>query len=121
MWRRRREELAIAIVAAALTVPITIWSDWRLSQRQEDTSKELTEQQERNEQMRTEQQEILENLRFVRERAGQPVLPKPFASFNLASTSLSGLDLSCSDTDPAARCTDLTDAILRDANCDPPT
>jgi uncharacterized protein YjbI with pentapeptide repeats len=93
------------LIVAILALVAAFVLDNRIAARQEAT-----------EDRRVEQQEILENLRFVRDRAEDPVSFKPFQYMQLAGANLSGLNLGCEATIPTtASCTDLQNANLKGA------
>jgi uncharacterized protein YjbI with pentapeptide repeats len=94
--------MARDIFIALLAVGVTFTLDTRIATRQE-----------RAENSRAELQEALENIRFVRERSGDPASIKPFGAIQLSGANLSGLDLGC-ETRPATNCATFENAKMQD-------
>src|SRR3712207_4546296 len=101
-FRQYGSEIVRDIFIALLAVGVTFTLDNRIATRQEQA-----------EDRRAEQQEVLENIRFVRERSGDPASIKPFVAIQLNEANLSGLALGC-ETPGAENCATFLDASMRE-------
>ncbi|WP_091448675.1 pentapeptide repeat-containing protein [Geodermatophilus poikilotrophus] len=96
--------MARDVLVALLAVGVTFTLDSRIATRQEQADER-----------RAAQQEALENLRFVRDRAGDPVSIKPFNGIRLHEANLSGLALGCEEPQ-APNCASFVGADMRSAD-----
>ncbi|SNS32783.1 Uncharacterized protein YjbI, contains pentapeptide repeats [Geodermatophilus pulveris] len=108
-------DLVIALLVALLGVGLTFLLDNLIARRQADLDNRIAERQEKLDSEIANRQEVLENLRFVRERAGDPNSFKPFSGLNLAGANLRGLRLDC-PTPEGPTCADFSGAILTDVD-----
>jgi len=119
---RQRDDLArdalVGFVVLGVGLLFAAWWDGRLSDRQNQLSRDQTTASNKLARDLATTSEVQENIRFVRQVAIDNSALKPFRGLNLSGANLGGLDLSCEDAVPVTHCADFENANLSGTNLD---